>query len=100
MTDATAPADPTPGATPAPAPPASPATTPTGRGHVGKVRNPWAVIGLSIITLGIYYLYWTYVVFTDTKERNGQGIGGAIALIIAIFIGIVNVFLLPAEVAN
>jgi len=32
-------------------------TNPT-TGPTGKIRNPWAVIGLSIITLGIYALYW------------------------------------------
>lgn len=100
MTDATAPADPTPGATPAPAPPATPATTASAGGHVGKVRNPWAVIGLSIITLGIYTLYWWYVTFEDTKLRNGQGIGGVIGLILGFVFVIVNVFLLPSEVAN
>jgi hypothetical protein len=68
-----------------------------GSAPVGKVRNPWAVIGLSIITLGIYFLYWTYSVFTEMKNRTGEGVGGPIGLIIGIFIGIVNCFLIPAE---
>lgn len=65
-----------------------------------KVRNPWGVIGLSFVTCGIYFLYWTYAVFTEMKDRTGQGIGGPIGLLIGIFIGIVNGFLIPAEVAN
>src|SRR4051794_23146790 len=76
-------------------PPAS-----AGGGPVGKVRNPWAVIGLSIITLGIYFLYWTYQVFREMKEHTGNGVGGPVGLIIGIFIGIVNVFLIPSEIAN
>jgi hypothetical protein len=69
-------------------------------GVVGKVRNPWAVIGLSIITLGIYGLYWQYVMFKDMKDYSGVGIGGGLGLVLAIFIGIVNVFLMPAELGN
>ena len=72
----------------------------TGWGPVGKVRNPWGVIGLSIITLGIYFLYWTYQVFKEMKARTGDGVGGPIGLVIGIVIGIVNVFLIPSEVGN
>jgi hypothetical protein len=84
---------------PAPTPPPS-APAPQGRAPVGKVRNPWAVIGLSIITLGIYFLYWTYQVFREMKDNTGQGIGGPIGLIIGIIIGVVNLFLIPSEVGN
>ena len=69
-------------------------------GPVGKIRNPWVVILLSIVTLGIYFLYWNYAMFQETKEYAGTGIGGVVGLILAIFIGIVNAFLLPAEVGN
>ena len=31
-------------------------------GQVGKIRNPLGVIGLSLITLGIYYIFWYYFV--------------------------------------
>jgi Domain of unknown function (DUF4234) len=66
-------------------------------GAVGKVRNPWVVIILSIITIGIYGLYWQYASFKEMKDYSGVGIGGPIGLVIAILIGIVNAFLLPAE---
>ncbi len=67
---------------------------------LAKLRNPWAVIGLTIITLGIYGLYWQYVNFRDLKSQTGNGVGGGIGLLLAIIIGIVNIFLLPAEVGN
>lgn len=67
---------------------------------LGKVRNPWFVIVISIITLGIYAIYWQYQVFKDNKAYSGEGIGGPIALVIAILIGVVNLFLLPSEVGN
>lgn len=69
-------------------------------GVVGRQRNPWAVVGLTIVTLGIYGLYWQYATFKEMNDYSGQGIGGVIGLILAIFIGIVNIFLLPAEAGN
>src|ERR1044072_8937751 len=82
---------------PAPVVP-TPAPTPGGWGPVGKVRDPWFVILISIITLGIYFLYWTYQVFREMKEHSGQGVGGPIGLIIGIFIGVVNLFLIAVEI--
>ncbi len=72
----------------------------SGWGPVGKVRNPAAVIIFSIITLGIYFLVWTYKVFNELKHHTGEGVGGVIGLVIGIVIGIVNWFLLPSEVGN
>ena len=69
-------------------------------GPIGKVRSPWGVIGLSIITLGIYFLYWQYATFKEMKDHSGQGIGGGLGLVIAIFISIVNSFVIPSEIAN
>jgi hypothetical protein len=82
-------------AVPAMQPPA-----PSGWGPVGKVRNPWAVIGLSIITLFIYFFYWTYQVFREMKDHSGDGVGGVIGLVIALVVGVVNWFLIPSEVGN
>lgn len=67
-------------------------------GPIGKERSWIVVVLLSIITLGIYGLYWQYATFKEMKEHSGQGIGGGIGLLLAIFIGIVNCFLMPSEV--
>ena len=67
---------------------------------VGKVRSPWAVIGLSIITLGIYALYWQYATFKEMNDYSGQGIGGVLGLVLAIILAVVNAFLMPSEVGN
>ena len=70
-------------------------------GPVGKVRSTWAVIGLSIITLGIYSLYYYFATHEEMKRHSGEGVGGALGLIIAIFtLGLVTPFLLPNEVGN
>jgi len=96
MTDATnaIPADVPVGVPPSAAPVA------VGAGPLGKPRSPWAVILLSIITLGIYGVYWQYATFKEMKDHSGEGIGGGLGLVFAIFISIVNVFLMPAEVGN
>jgi hypothetical protein len=86
--------------TPAPPPPPAAAPAAGGWGPPGTVRSPAFVIIITIITLGIYGLYWQYQVFKDLKEHTGDGIGGPIALVIAILIGIVNAFLLPSEIGN
>ena len=64
------------------------------------MRSPVTVILLSIITFGIYALFWEYRVFEDLKVRTGEGVGGVVGLILALCIGIVNWFLLPAEIGN
>ncbi len=69
-------------------------------GTVGKLRGPWLVILLSIVTLGIYGLYWQYATFRDMRQYSGQGIGGVVGLVLAFLLGIVNIFLMPAEVGN
>jgi hypothetical protein len=69
-------------------------------GPVGKVRSPLAVILLSLITLGIYSLYWQYASFKEIKAHAGSGIGGGLGLLFAILLGIVNVFVLPSEVGG
>lgn len=40
------------------------------RRRVGKVRKPWGVWGLSIITLGIYQLYWWYKINEEVREYD------------------------------
>ncbi|HXY91393.1 MAG TPA: DUF4234 domain-containing protein [Acidimicrobiia bacterium] len=113
MTDET-PAAETPGATPAPppasaqppapapapSPPAPPPAPSPGRAPLGKPRSAAAVIIFSIITLGIYFLYWTYQVFRELKEHTGQGIGPVIGLLIAIVFSPINWFVLPSEIGN
>jgi hypothetical protein len=67
---------------------------------VGKVRNPWAVVGLSFITLGIYRIYWEYRSFKDLKTFTGEGIGAGWGLLWAIIFPIINSFALPSELGR
>jgi hypothetical protein len=87
-------------ADPLPASPGPPPAQTSGWGPKGKVRDPLAVIIFSIITIGIYYLVWSYKVFKENKDFSGEGVGGGIGLLLAILLGIVNWFLLPSEIGN
>ena len=58
------------------------------------------VILLSLVTFGIYYIYWQYVMFKQMKEYSGQGAGEIVGLIFALLLSIVNIFLLPGEIGE
>ena len=84
----------------APQPSAVPATSGTGRGPLGQPRGIFFVIAITIVTLGIYHLYWVYKVYDEMKQHTGEGLGGVIGLVIALVIGIVNYFVIPSEVGK
>jgi len=67
-------------------------------GPVGRVRGTGFVLALSIVTLGIYGLYWYYVTHDEMKRHTGAGLGGGIALLIAVFVGVASPFLSSSEV--
>ncbi len=91
-------------ATPAPAAPAAPeaayAYQATGTGQVGQIRSTGTCILLSIVTLGIYTWFWYYKTHEEMKQHSGQGIGGGVALLLAIFVSIVMPFLSSNEVGK
>lgn len=70
------------------------------RGPVGQVRGTGFGILMSIITLGIYPLYWYFAVHEEMKRHNGQGLGGGLALVLALFVGVAMPFLTSSEIGN
>lgn len=67
-------------------------------GPPGQIRSTGTCILLYIVTLGIYGWVWYYKTHTEMKAHSGQGLGGPVALILAIFVGIVMPFITPSEV--
>ena len=67
---------------------------------MGKVRGTGMCILLTIVTLGFYSLYWFYATHEEMKKHSGQGLGGVIALIIAIVVGFVMPYLTSNEVGD
>jgi len=67
------------------------------RGPVGKPSNVGMTIILSIVTLGIWTFIWTYRQFEDFKNYSGKGLGGAIGVVLGIFVNPVVWFMIPIE---
>ena len=51
-----------------------------------KIRNPFGVFALAIVTLGIYYLVWYYKVNRELRDAAGIDVSPIVALL-AITIG-------------
>jgi hypothetical protein len=87
---------------PVPAPAGYPLAPMAGQadGPLGKVRGTGGCILLTIVTLGFYTWYWYYKTHDEMKQHTGNGLGGGIALLLAILVGIVMPFLNPNEVGG
>jgi hypothetical protein len=60
--------------------------------------KPGLNILLAIVTLGVWTWVWTYRTAEDTKTFKGDGIGGVVSLLLAIFINPVVWFTIPYEI--
>jgi len=69
-------------------------------GPLGQQRGVGFVILLTIITLGIYSLYWVYKTQEEMKQHTGDGLGGILGLVIWILIWPVSAFVIPHEIAT
>jgi hypothetical protein len=72
-----------------------------GTEHEVKVRNPWAVALLPIVTLGIYHLVWWYKINKELKaygEAKGFDLGqNPVNSLLALFPG--GIIIVPALVS-
>ena len=73
---------------------------PVHAGPVGQIRGTGVCILLALVTFGIYPLVWFFKVHSEMKRHSGQGIDGALALVLAFFIGIVMPYLTSSEVGG
>jgi hypothetical protein len=77
-----------------------PGSAPMTTGSLGKIRSTGMCVLLFIVTLGIYSWYYWYSVHKEMKDHSGRGLGGGIALVLAIFVSIVMPFLQSDEVGQ
>src|SRR6476620_1207340 len=93
-------ATPPPGSVPAAVPAGGPS-----RGNVPDTLDAiWYKAGLNIllaiVTCGVWTWVWTYHTAEDLKRYNGDGFGGTVSLVLAIFVNPVVWFTIPNEVEN
>ena len=69
-------------------------------GSLGNQRGTGACILLTIVTIGIYPIYWIYMVHDEIKQHSGTGLGGGIALLLFVFVGVVMPFITASEVGG
>jgi hypothetical protein len=71
-----------------------------GQLYVGKVRSTGLSMLLFVVTLGIYGLVWWYLVHDEMQRHSGQGIGGLVALLLAVFVSPAAAFFTSDEVGK
>ena len=76
------------------------ATTTGNTGPLGQPRGVVFVIVISIITLGIYSLYWVFKTTEEMKQHTGEGIGGLLGLVIWLVVSPVMAFVIPSEIGK
>jgi uncharacterized protein DUF4234/cytochrome b/b6/petD-like protein len=69
-------------------------------GPLGRTRSTGVCILLTVITFGIYPLFWYYAVHEEMKRHTRNGLGGGLALVLAFFVGFVMPYLTSSEVGN
>ena len=70
------------------------------QGPIGQVRPTGMIMLLFFVTLGIWALIYYFQTHEEMKRHTGEGLGGVIAVVIAIIFGILNPFLLSNEVGQ
>jgi hypothetical protein len=70
------------------------------QGPIGRIRPTGMIILLFCVTLGIWSFIYYYQTHEEMKRHSGEGVGGVIALVIAIIFGLINPFLLSNEVGQ
>jgi len=69
-------------------------------GPIGQVRSTGTCILLAIVTLGFYSWYWFFQTHEEMKRHSGDGLGGGIALLLTILVGVVMPYLTSSEVGK
>lgn len=64
----------------------------------GVAYNKGLVILLTIITCGLFGIYWTFQTSEDLKKYNGDGLGGVVGVIIYLVFSVVLMFTIPSEI--
>jgi|tagenome__1003787_1003787.scaffolds.fasta_scaffold20624288_2 hypothetical protein len=70
------------------------------QGPIGQMRPTGMTMLLFFVTLGIWAFIYYFQTHEEMKRHTGEGVGGVIAVVICVFVGLVNPFLLSHEVGQ
>jgi hypothetical protein len=65
---------------------------------IGLQRKIGKQVLLSVVTLGLYGIYWAYRSHEDISLHMRSGVTGLVGVLIAVFASFVTWFLLPMEI--
>lgn len=68
------------------------------RGPIGRRENIGLQVLWSVLTFGLYGIYWAYKSHEEIKVHTGDGIGGVAGALVYLIAGVVTLFLLPIEI--
>ena len=66
----------------------------------GVFYSKGLTILLTIVTCGIWGIFWTYRTNEDLKKYNGDGLGGVLGVVIYLLLSVVLMFTIPNEIKN
>jgi Domain of unknown function (DUF4234) len=66
----------------------------------GAFYNVGLTILLSIVTCGIWGLFWTFRTNEDLKRYNRDGLGGVLSVLIFLLLAVALMFTIPYEIKN
>jgi len=70
------------------------------QGPIGQIRPTGMIMLLFFVTLGIWGFVYYFQTHEEMKRHTGEGVGGVLAVVIAIIFGLINPFLLSHEVGQ
>jgi Domain of unknown function (DUF4234) len=69
-------------------------------GPLGQRRGILFVLLISLVTFGLYTIYWAYKTHEELKQHTGEGLGGVLGLVVWILVSPVNAFVIPSEIGK
>lgn len=73
---------------------------PGNTGPLGQHRGVAFVVLISIVTIGIYTIYWVYKTQEEVKLHSNQGLGGVLGLVVWVLVSPVSAFVIPSEIGK
>jgi uncharacterized protein DUF1707/uncharacterized protein DUF4234 len=80
--------------------PQAPARYDRPTGPIGQVRGTGLQVLLFLVTFGIWGFVYFFQTHEEMRRHSGEGIGGVLALVLNIFVGMVSPYLLSHEVGR